>query len=94
MVSQFHHQTYRAEPPASPHQWLVAQRGPEIGCAEYQQRMAAVGRALRAAGVAAIYLVNGTFVGNDAVGFIAELSRVASALGDDLRQVAGRTMPW
>ena len=87
MVSHFHHQTYSAERPESPHQYLSAASGPAHGSAEYQRRMADVGEAFRAAGVGAIYLVNGTFVGNDALGLFAELSRVLPTVGDTLKRV-------
>ena len=40
-----------------------------------------VGAALDAAGVAAIYLVHGTFVGPDALGVLAELARVFPKAG-------------
>lgn len=48
--------------------------------------MKGVAAALCAARVAAIYLVHGTFIGPDALGLLADLSRVAPGLADSLRR--------
>lgn len=50
--------------------------------------MSEVGRALRSAGVSAVYLVHGTFVGNDALGLFSELARVFPAAGDALKRLS------
>jgi hypothetical protein len=47
--------------------------------------MRRVGRTLREAGVRAVYLVHGTFVGADALGVLAELDRVFPVFGEILR---------
>ncbi len=49
--------------------------------------MERVGDALRAQGVAAIYLVHGTFVGPDATGVLAELARIYPAAGKAARRL-------
>lgn len=49
--------------------------------------MQAVGRALRAANVRAIYLVHGSFVGADASGLFREVARVSSAAAEPLRRL-------
>ena len=49
-----------------------------------------VGAALRRAGVAAVYLVHGTFVGSDALGVLAELARVFPSAGNAVRRVIKR----
>ncbi|MBC8351434.1 MAG: hypothetical protein H8E66_05575 [Planctomycetes bacterium] len=49
--------------------------------------MQAVGRALRAADVRAIYLVHGSFVGADAFGLFSEVARVSSAAAEPLRRL-------
>jgi hypothetical protein len=54
--------------------------------------MRAVGDALRAARVAAIYLVHGTFIGPDGLGLLAELSRVSPAMADAVRGVSKRVL--
>ena len=52
--------------------------------------MAAAGRIFADAGVAAIYLVHGTFVGNDALGLLTELARYAPATAERLRRLGKR----
>jgi hypothetical protein len=52
--------------------------------------MAAVGGALRARRVAAIYLIHGTFVGDDTLGIVRLLERCWSTLGHDLRKYEKR----
>ena len=49
-----------------------------------------VGATLRAADVAAIYLVHGTFVGPDALGLIAELARIFPSTAKAVRRVVKR----
>lgn len=50
--------------------------------------MAAVGATLARANVAAVYLVHGTFTGNDPLGLLTELARFAPRLSERLRRVA------
>jgi hypothetical protein len=52
--------------------------------------MAVAGRAFADAGVAAIYLIHGTFAGNDALGLYTELERIAPSLAQSLRRVTKR----
>ena len=49
-----------------------------------------VGRVLDEAGVAAVYLVHGTFVGPDALGVLAELARIFPKAGRSVRRVIKR----
>lgn len=49
--------------------------------------MEGLGACLREARVAAIYLVHGSFVGADALGFLREIARVWPAAGDVLRRI-------
>ena len=49
-----------------------------------------VGRALDRAGVAAVYLAHGTFVGPDALGVLAELARVFPKAGRPVRRIIKR----
>ncbi|HLA83946.1 MAG TPA: hypothetical protein VJL29_04055 [Thermoguttaceae bacterium] len=72
----FRHQAYRFAPPGAPHYSLCPGPHPPIGSEEFARRMDRVGAALDAAGVSAIYLAHGTFVGHDAAGVVAELARV------------------
>jgi hypothetical protein len=52
--------------------------------------MRAVGESLRSAGVAAVYLAHGTFVGADALGLLAELARIMPSAADAVRRVVPR----
>ncbi|HEX6962012.1 MAG TPA: hypothetical protein VF175_09110, partial [Lacipirellula sp.] len=52
--------------------------------------MAAAGRAFADAGVAAIYLIHGTFAGNDGLGVFTELERIAPSLAQACRRATKR----
>ena len=52
--------------------------------------MKEVGRTLDRAGVAAVYLAHGTFVGPDALGVLAELARVFPKAGRPVRRIIKR----
>ena len=54
--------------------------------------MAAAGAAFGRANVAAVYLVHGTFCGNDLLGVLTELARVAPNLSEKLRKLSKGTM--
>jgi len=84
---RFRHQVYTSAPPAAVYDVLQAVAGPGVGSEEFLRRMRAVGDRFRAAGVSAVYLVHGTFVGADAAGFGTELSRALPGLGDKIRQL-------
>ena len=61
-----------------------------LGSEEFGRRMLDLGDTYRAAGVVAIYLVHGSFVGHDASGLLTELSRVLPGAGDALREISKR----
>jgi len=54
--------------------------------------LASAGTAFGQAGVAAIYCVHGTFSGNDALGLLTELARVAPNLSQSLGRLTKRTV--
>ncbi len=54
--------------------------------------MAHVGASLRAQGVAAVYLVHGTFVGPDSLGILADLARLFPSASDAVRRVIKRAV--
>ncbi|MCX7427476.1 MAG: hypothetical protein NTW96_17840 [Planctomycetia bacterium] len=89
-ANQFRHQAYTASPPAAPHCLVVPGPHPPVGSEEFQRRMDRVGAALDSAGVAAIYLAHGTFVGPDALGVLAGLARVFPKAGTAVRRVIKR----
>lgn len=91
-ANRFRHQTYTDAPPTAPY-FLLRPDGPAIvDSDEFRQRMRLVGERLRAAGVVAIYLIHGTFVGTDALGLIEDLSRFAPQAAAPLRRLVKRTM--
>jgi hypothetical protein len=53
---------------------------------EFLGRMQGVGDSFRQAGVAAVYLAHGTFIGPDGMGLLADLSRVAPDSAELLRR--------
>jgi len=56
------------------------------------KRTAAIGDRLRDAGVAAVYLIHGTFVGADALGMLRGIARVWPAAGEVLRNLQKQTV--
>lgn len=90
--NKFQHQSYGSGPPTSPYHLLQPERDPPAGSDEYLARMDRTGQALRSAGVAAIYLVHGTFAGTDAWGIIAEIARFLPDLEQHLRRLAKQTV--
>jgi hypothetical protein len=86
----FPHQVYTSEPPRSPHHRLEPPVPPPIGSDEFRRRMRRAGAAYRRAGVAAVYLAHGTFVGPDALGILAALARVFPAAAPPLRKLIKR----
>lgn len=83
----FRHQGYSTEVPATV--WHLARPAPppENDSAEYEPLMASVGEAYRAAGVRAIYLVHGTFAGDDPIGLIRIVERLAPGSARRLREL-------
>lgn len=84
--NRFRHQTYECGPPDCVVRYLQPAPPPRCGSEEYARRMKAVGATLRRARVAAIYLVHGTFLGPDALGVLADLSRVAPGFAETIRR--------
>jgi hypothetical protein len=84
--NRFHHQLYTADAPTTPCELLRPRGDPPPGSDEFARRMQTVGDVLRARGVAAIYLVHGTFVGGDALGILTEVERYLPSLGSAWRR--------
>ncbi len=85
--NRFRHQQYTADPPQTPYHLLKAPASVDLESDESLGRMRRAGDRLRQAKVAAVYLVHGTFAGNDAFGLYAELERVLPSWGGTLRNV-------
>ena len=84
--NRFRHQQYCTGPPARP--WFLVTPGdlPPLGSDEFRTRMNDAGRAIAEAGVAAILLAHGTFVGSDALGILAGFERFVPGAGGSLRR--------
>jgi hypothetical protein len=86
--NRFRHQAYSADAPQAPYELLRPAPDPPQESDEFVRRMRAVGDRLRAGGVAAIYLLHGTFAGCDALGILTEVERYLPSLGDSWRRTA------
>lgn len=91
-ANRFRHQTYTDAAPTVPYALLRPEGQPPVDSDEFRGRMRLVGDQLRAAGVTAIYLIHGTFVGTDALGLIEDLSRFAPQTAAPLRRLVKSTM--
>jgi hypothetical protein len=93
-ANRFRHQSYTDRHPASPVYRVRPESSPEVDSAEFRRRMQAVGDVLREAGVAAIYLVHGSFVGPDVSGVLGEMGRmfpgVAAAISRRVKRFVDR----
>lgn len=91
-ASLFRHQAYRSERPTSPYHLLPAVSPSNPLKAEFQEQLAISGEVFGGANVDAILLVHGTFVGNDLLGLLTELSRYAPDLSQKLSRVGKRVI--
>jgi len=89
-ANRFRHQAYAPTRPVSPHYVLSPGSYPVVGSRPFRQRMEEVGAALRGDGVAAIWLVHGSFDGPLAVRALAELAGAFPAAGPALCRVVHR----
>ena len=83
----FSHQRFSAEKPIT--NWHLVQpcEPPAAGSAEYQRQMKAVGEAYRDWGVQAVWLIHGTFAGDDPLGLVRILESAAPQAARRWRQV-------
>ncbi len=84
MVSPLH-QHYTADPPTTPYRLLAARSAPEAA-KDQNHALSRTGERLRDARVRAVYLVHGTFVGNDPLGVASIFQRLWPEAADTLRQ--------
>jgi hypothetical protein len=72
--NRFRHQQYPEDRPLGP--WQLLQAAPAVLPEEAESRriLADAGQAFRRAGVSRVFLVHGTFAGNDPLGFIRSVS--------------------
>lgn len=83
--NRFRHQAYRSEPPTSPYRLLPSGPPAEPSSPEFAPPIVAAGRTFGRAGVVGVYLAHGTFAGNDSIGLLTEVARIAPGLSDALR---------
>ena len=89
-ASSFDHQSYQAREAAD---FELIQAGEAVaeGSEPFNATLRLAGDTLRAADVRAIYLLHGTFVGNDALGLIRKVGRVWPEQAAWLKQLAKQT---
>lgn len=88
--ASFRHQDYFASRPLDLCQWQRASANPSED--ECRQRMAQAANRLRGAAVEAIYLLHGTFVGDDPWGLARDLERLSSPAAQFLRAMQKRAI--
>lgn len=93
-MNAFRHQRYPNERPAAPFRLLTPPRQPGVGSAEFNDRLRAVGRSLRQAGVTSIVLVHGTFVGDDYFDIALLLERLNPRWAAWYRRFGKRQPDW
>ncbi|HND51325.1 MAG TPA: hypothetical protein PLV92_02970 [Pirellulaceae bacterium] len=69
---------------------MTAEAPPKRGSDEWNERMHRAGDCLRANNVAAIYLLHGTFVGDDAIGLMRLIGGLWPSAGETLRRCEKR----
>ncbi len=82
----FRHQSYSVNEPSSPWQLIRAGDPYSPDSPEFRQLLQSAARAYQRAEVAAIFLVHGTFAGDDALGFIHSVSRIFPPFAERARQ--------
>jgi hypothetical protein len=90
--ASFRHQDYFAPRPLDLCQWERACANPSED--ECRRRMARAATRLRDAGVAAIYLIHGTFAGDDPLALARDLERLSAPAARFLRAVQKRTTDY
>jgi hypothetical protein len=80
----FRHQRYSAAVPDAPYEIVCPSAPPPVDSPEFADALRTAGERFRRAGVAAIYLIHGTFAGTGA--WTGQLQRLLPGLGRTLRQ--------
>lgn len=85
--NRFRHQSYHSEQPKAPFELIEPSPSISPRSAEYEERLATACEPLVQDNLAAVYLVHGTFAGNDPLGSLTELQRFAPGLAERLRRI-------
>lgn len=86
--NKFRHQQYSADSPPADRYRVVSATPTDVESGDFEKRMQAAGDVFREWGIETIYVVHGTFVGDDASGLLTELSRVLPSAGTPLRRLS------
>jgi hypothetical protein len=84
--NRFRHQLYHVAEPLVPCAVVELPRAASPESPDYHEKLVTACQPLGRAQIAAVYLVHGTFVGNDALGMLTELRRFAPRLSEALRR--------
>ena len=71
----FRHQSYSREKPVGDYEVMTAQYPPQMGSAAYLHQMGSVAKRVSDK-VDSVYLIHGTFAGNDALGWTAQFEKL------------------
>lgn len=91
-ANRFRHQSYTPARPAAPLSTVHPGGGVRPGSGQFRRRMEQVGDEFRDAGVRAVYLTHGCFVGWDALGVLAELGRTFPDAAQRIRPAIKRAV--
>jgi hypothetical protein len=86
--NHFRHQPYHAETPEAPFALMDAPAPLDPRASYFNEALVATCQPLGQANLAHVFLIHGTFVGNDALGTLTELRRVAPQVSEGLRKVS------
>lgn len=86
VTAAFRHQRYSGDEPTTPCFRVPCEPTPAVDSPEGRERLRAIGARWRAERVRYVCLVHGTFVGDDALGLLADLERWFPESGRNLRE--------
>ena len=84
MPNRFRHQVYSSKEPSAPWRTLAAEFPPQPGTPGFSQALESFAKSITAE-VDSIWLVHGTFAGNDALGLFGQLEKLIPASGPVLK---------
>ena len=90
--NEFRHQTYCAERPLAPYELHGPPSPSPVRSAAFQNGFEEVAAQFHSAKIAAIYLVHGTFAGNDSLGLFRTASGVMPDMADAMRKLGKRAI--
>ncbi|MEQ8209192.1 MAG: hypothetical protein RH917_05120 [Lacipirellulaceae bacterium] len=82
----FRHQAYHSERPTSPYRLVAEPASATPGSDEYFRRITEATKSFHERNVAAVFLVHGTFAGDDSFGLLTELERHVPRLAKHLQR--------